>query len=231
MVRMGWMALGMMVSGAAWAEGPDKADGPGIGVDGQVAPIVGWSTYSGPAQQGTGHNLVLGVRGAVNYGSQAPFGFVGRTYSRYEAVVGAARHGHDWRLGSHIGPRLSVLSLLGGVEVSHTGYEWGNASLKDAWWVGAPLMARVDVSIVQIYAGVTPFWHIGGADASSAAIASWPNDGSAGGADSWEVFGGVGVRLGPLRLGLSSQFRTYGPHNQVVTNLGLTYGFKKAKRG
>ena len=83
-------------------------------------------------------------------------------------------------------------------------------NVNDAWWIGTPVMARVDVSIVQIYAGATPFWSIGGSQASTANIASWSDGSDGSGIDSWEVFGGVGVRLGPIKLGLSSQFRTFG---------------------
>jgi len=197
----------------------------GVAVGFGIAPIIGMGILSGTGDKAK-VNFTLGARTQLNYRSRSAFGIDGSIYVRYFHMFGGDRFGDDLKMGTVIGPKLSIISVLIGAEVQYTQYGFVPELYPWTWSLGIPMRLALDVKVVSAYFGVVPSWYLGG-NPNNRQPTDWSVSKAPGFGDEFEWQAGVGVRLGPIKLGLSSETRVgdWGSSTQVM--LGSTYSFHK----
>jgi len=189
-----------------------------------LAPLIGAGIYNAGPQAKPQANFMLGGRAQVSYKSRAALGGQGSTYVRYAHVFGSQRSADDFRVGTIIGPKLSVFSLQAGVEIQHTRYSFNDRFYPGAWSLGVPMIMNLDVKVVDLYAGAIPAWFVGNADGRQPT--DWSQSSVPGFGDEIDYVAGIGLHLGPIRVGVSSQTRVGAFGAETMVSLGTTYDFK-----
>jgi len=205
-------------NGTAPAAASPVALNPGL------RPILGFGTYNSPATGSTEFNVILGGEARLGYRSRQAIGFEGATRTRAQWLLGDANKGWEWRLQSVIGPKLGPFSIVAGGEVRYDQYTYGHINYHGVWELGVPMVAKLDFHIVEFFGGAVPLWFVGNPNGREKV--DWKSSKIKGFGDEMEYIAGVGVRLGPVKLGVSAETHvaTYGTRTSY--NIGVNYTIK-----
>ena len=129
--------------------------------------------------------------------------------------------------GAHPGPRLSVISVLSGVEVVHNKYRMENIPAltgtyaDPAWMLGVPILLALDLKVFSAWGGVTPMFITGGTRAK----VDWSAHRDSGFGDEMHVDLGFRFKFGKFGLGAAMRARLMQPFNTTSLTLGGKVGF------
>jgi len=179
-----------------------------------LKPVIGLSTFSSGGSVSSA--VSLGAEGGLRYWQKDRDGlyWTGKLRARGAYLLGTGdTTGTDLRIGNFIGPRFKILGLQTGPDVFWNQYTWDGVVLDPTTGLGWPVMASISLTPVYLNAGVEPAWYLSGRREA----VDWDSARTFGFGDEFTVFGGVGLGLGPVGIGVSA--------SRTETFYGTRFGY------
>jgi len=201
---------------------PAPSSGPPIHwkTDPFLKPVIGANVFGAGTE--TYVSLSLGAEAGLHYRQDKPDPLLmGTARVRGEYLLGTGVKGTEVRVGNFIGPWWKFIGLQTGPDVFWNKYSYGTITLDPVTGLGWPVMALMDLVVINLYGGLEPAWYL---SSTGRPQVDWSQQDTFGFGQEFTWFAGATIDLKVARVGLTWSRRTTAFGVQQGYGLGLKVG-------